>query len=67
MPNAYFGVAYDIATITDNTRCNYCGTTSSTITAPDGQWCSDRCQQYDRQSETRLLTTTHTYGRNPRG
>lgn len=61
MPNAHFGVAFDIATITDNTTCNYCARTGSTITAPDGQWCSDSCQRFDRQSETRMLAGTHTY------
>ena len=63
MPNAYFGVAFDTKTITDNTACDYCGRAGSTITAPDGRWCSDTCQQYDRQSETRMLVATHTYGR----
>lgn len=61
MPNAYFGVAYDTTTITDNTTCDYCGRTGSTITAPDGRWCTDQHQQYDRQSETRMLVGTHTY------
>lgn len=62
MPNAIFGVAFDTATITDNTRCDYCGRTGSTITAVDGKWCTFEHQRYDRQSETRLLVGTHTYG-----
>lgn len=61
MPNAYFGVAFDIATITDNTTCDYCGRTAAKLTACDGRWCSDQCQWNDRQSETRMLVGTHTY------
>jgi len=64
MPNAYFGSSYDPATITDNTRCDYCGRSGAKLVAVDGKWCGDAHQRYDRQSETRMLTTgTATYGR----